>query len=346
MQVSRGIVVFPRLSGIARLSCILLIFGMEEAFILASHEYEFVSILFVPGVLVCWFFPWKIAFLVDSMLLCVHIFLSSTFNAGPLYQVLLTGGVTESVLIASFGVFSSLWEKEHAVNVRMTRFIQGLNHNMRTPLTGAIGALGMIQEHSDKLSAVECMTFVEKALYSCEEVNALTTNIRYALQIEDDIPPPYCEPFLLDQAILGFLGYIYTFDHPLIDIKISEENVYVLADQLQVRQVLYNLISNALKFSAAKSPIFVHLGICRWNERYAYVCVKDHGVGIPPQQTKRLFQQFVRLIDHVDGTGLGLYTCYRMIREMGGSIWVESSGVPGEGSAFFFTLPLSEASKR
>src|SRR5262249_47231174 len=78
------------------------------------------------------------------------------------------------------------------------------------------------------------------------------------------------------------------------------------------------------------------------------IAVHDSGLGIPPDQMPYLFQRFVRLerdiASHVTGTGLGLAICRAYVVAMGGRIWAESSGVPGEGSTFHFTLPLAETS--
>jgi len=73
------------------------------------------------------------------------------------------------------------------------------------------------------------------------------------------------------------------------------------------------------------------------------VSVQDHGLGVSPRDATNLFNRFVRLerdiAGPVRGTGVGLYLCRILIEAMGGRIWVESSGVPGEGSNFSFTLP-------
>jgi signal transduction histidine kinase len=73
------------------------------------------------------------------------------------------------------------------------------------------------------------------------------------------------------------------------------------------------------------------------------VNVRDKGLGVPPKDAPRLFQRFVRLerdiAGAVRGTGVGLYLCRELVHAMDGDIWLQSSGVPGEGSTFSFTLP-------
>jgi nitrogen fixation/metabolism regulation signal transduction histidine kinase len=78
----------------------------------------------------------------------------------------------------------------------------------------------------------------------------------------------------------------------------------------------------------------------------AEIIVRDWGMGVPPKDQHKLFVRFTRLERDLNsaerGSGLGLAICKELVEAMGGSIWVESSGVPGAGSVFHFTLPLSE----
>jgi signal transduction histidine kinase len=123
----------------------------------------------------------------------------------------------------------------------------------------------------------------------------------------------------------------------------------VWADEARLRQVLINLLSNALKYSDSGSPIEVAAfagGKAHSQESsLIQLNVRDHGLGIPPRDQPKLFQRFVRLerdiAGPVRGTGVGLYVCRILVMAMGGHIWVESSGVPGEGSTFCFTLPAA-----
>jgi signal transduction histidine kinase len=136
-------------------------------------------------------------------------------------------------------------------------------------------------------------------------------------------------------------------------------DIYALADELRLRQVLLNLLSNALKYSDPGTPIVITARRLRPNgaqalwsglagephARQVRISVRDFGLGVPPSQAPNLFQRFVRLERDtggtVRGTGVGLYVSRMFIEAMGGRIWVESSGVPGEGSVFSFTLPAA-----
>ncbi len=109
------------------------------------------------------------------------------------------------------------------------------------------------------------------------------------------------------------------------------------ADPLRLRQVLDNLISNAIKFSPQGSAVTVR---ARRKEDHVLVSVEDSGIGISPEQTERIFDVFYQADSsparQYEGTGLGLAICRKIIEYHGGRIWVKSE--PGEGSTFHFTL--------
>ncbi|MBI2319584.1 MAG: PAS domain S-box protein, partial [Betaproteobacteria bacterium] len=109
------------------------------------------------------------------------------------------------------------------------------------------------------------------------------------------------------------------------------------ADDSQLVQLLQNLIGNALKFHGAEPPR-VHVGAAERGDDWV-ISVRDNGIGIEPQYFERIFLMFQRLHDRGEypGTGIGLAICKKVVDRHGGRIWVES--VPGEGSAFRFTLP-------
>jgi signal transduction histidine kinase len=125
---------------------------------------------------------------------------------------------------------------------------------------------------------------------------------------------------------------------------------------VHLQQVLTNLLSNAIKYSTPgtavtliarpfveKTSRFMLLSSTP-KRQMVEITVHDEGLGIPPEQIPFLFRRFVRLprdiASKVRGTGLGLYLCRLFVEAMGGVIWVESSGVPGEGSTFYLRLPV------
>src|SRR6185436_11075895 len=118
----------------------------------------------------------------------------------------------------------------------------------------------------------------------------------------------------------------------------------VVADPVQLYQVLVNLVDNAIKYSPEGGDVAVSVangdGLIRFS-------VIDKGLGIPPSEHRRIFEKFYRLDPDmtrgIGGTGLGLYICRELVRRMDGKIWVESA--LGKGSTFVVELPAAAAKK-
>ncbi len=112
----------------------------------------------------------------------------------------------------------------------------------------------------------------------------------------------------------------------------------VQANLTQVKQVFQNLLGNALNYRSTRQPR-IHIAAIAHDNSWA-ISVTDNGVGIAPEHYERIFQPLKRLHgSEIAGTGLGLAVCKRIVEGNGGKIWVESK--VGEGSAFYFTLPLN-----
>jgi two-component system, sensor histidine kinase and response regulator len=113
----------------------------------------------------------------------------------------------------------------------------------------------------------------------------------------------------------------------------------VWAEPLQLRQVLQNLLSNALKYRRDDVPPRIHIYTERRGREWL-ICVEDNGLGVPPEHRERIFGLFERVHDRAKypGSGLGLAICKRIIERHGGKIWVEPA-TAADGSRFCFTLP-------
>lgn len=137
---------------------------------------------------------------------------------------------------------------------------------------------------------------------------------------------------LVDRAIEQVLAEAGTGDATITRTHLPT----VAGDAGQLLLLFRNLLANAVKFRAETSPqvtVSAEVGgdLCVFS-------VRDNGIGIPPEQAKRLFGMFQRLRPEYPGIGLGLVICQRIVEQHGGRIWMESSG--GTGTTFFFTLPV------
>jgi signal transduction histidine kinase len=119
----------------------------------------------------------------------------------------------------------------------------------------------------------------------------------------------------------------------------------VAADPGQLRQVLANVVDNAVKYSPEGGE--VRLAVTRHDGRIRFA-VQDSGLGIPAKEQARIFEKFYRLDPDmtrgIGGTGLGLYICRELVRRVGGRIWVESE--IGKGSTFFVEIPVADGLNR
>jgi signal transduction histidine kinase len=118
----------------------------------------------------------------------------------------------------------------------------------------------------------------------------------------------------------------------------------VWADPSRLSQILMNLISNATKYTLEGGTIFIGAELMPLdpeNSERVHVWVQDHGIGIPNEDQKKIFQQYFRTDaakEMASGTGLGLNITRSLVELQGGEIWFESE--PGEGTTFHFTLPV------
>jgi signal transduction histidine kinase len=242
------------------------------------------------------------------------------------------------------------YQQQRQLNEMKDRFIQNVSHELRTPLTEIYGFLELLHEHWDQWTPSQQILFLRKAIKGCEELNTLFTTILDAADVESMVQSPQTEKLLLFpivQSLSDLCDPRETENHP-ITLEVPED-LTLYADAQYLRQVLRNLVSNACKYTPPQTPIFIS---AKYSENaseaspepsHVYICVKDNGPGIPPEEQGFLFQQFVRLKRDLSGTtrgtGLGLYLCRQFVEAMHGHIWVESSGIAGEGSSFCFTLP-------
>ena len=245
-------------------------------------------------------------------------------------------------------------EQQRQLNNLKDQFLLNVSHELRTPLTEVQGYLELLKEHSGKLEPEMQKTFVENAVRGCEELQTLIANVLDAMYFDEQTSKRTLvaqrEPLQVLAVVREMLrGFEQQLHGRTVELDIPE-TLKVWAGRLHMRQILYNLLSNALKYSPEESPVCIQARL--WNNqplngvklvRQVCICVKDVGPGIPQDEMSHLFGRFVRLERDISGpirgSGLGLYICKQLVEGMGGTIWAESSGVPGEGSCFCFTLP-------
>ena len=128
-----------------------------------------------------------------------------------------------------------------------------------------------------------------------------------------------------------------------IQLEIEGKMQRIPGDEERIRQVLSNLVSNAYNYTPANGHIKIRIQPLEYDVQ---VDVQDDGIGIQPEDQKKIFERFYRgedpLVLASSGTGLGLSIVQQLIEMHHGRLWLDSSGIPGEGSTFSFTLPLDQ----
>jgi signal transduction histidine kinase len=229
------------------------------------------------------------------------------------------------------------------------QFMITASHELRTPLTAVQGYIELMAEYDELLSPEQRKEFMQKARRSCDELVVLLGNVMDASQLDINANAqlarvtPVCVQELINSVIILIEPHL-TQEQRKIYLDVPGD-LHVLADEGRLRQILVNISNNALKYSPPRTPIaFFAAPFILDNTRYVVISVKDKGKGIARRDQKFLFQRFVRLESDMNspvrGSGLGLYISRRLIEVMNGKIWIESSGVPGEGSTFSIQLPM------
>ncbi len=239
------------------------------------------------------------------------------------------------------------YKQERHLNELKDQFLLHINHELRTPLTTMQGYLELMNMNTARLPERE-RTFLQSARESCEELMLLVSNVLDATSILAG-QTPHCREHSVAFVVRCVLEQIDPRNAQFyqIDVDIPEEMI-AWADQQFLRQIFRNLLSNAFKYTPQRTTVTISAIYCEPTAQelpYVLISVKDEGPGIPPEEFVQLFGKFVRLerdrSSAVAGSGLGLYICKQLVESMQGKIWVESTGIKGEGSRFCFTLPVN-----
>jgi signal transduction histidine kinase len=254
------------------------------------------------------------------------------------------------------------FEREREMTQLKDQFIIDANHELRTPIMALYNNLELLSATLEQGDPARRARLMQRALTAGDAVLRLLRNVLDTGALESNAPRIEPVALLLAPTIRAVLE---TFDPREIGEPSLAEGMFpsrtvtvsvppdlsVWADEARLHQVLINLLSNALKYSNPATPIEIAAFAARkahgQESSLVQLNMRDHGLGIPPRDQPKLFQRFVRLerdiAGPVRGTGVGLYVCRILVMAMGGRIWVENSGIPGEGSTFSFTLPASFA---
>ena len=268
--------------------------------------------------------------------------------APEVIDLLKTFATQSALAIQNARLFHEIGDKSRQLEVasrHKSEFLANMSHELRTPLNAIIGfsevlADRMFGEINDKQEE-----YLNDILESGRHLLALINDILDLSKIEAGRMELDLDDFNLPAAIDNTVTLIRERAHRrgiTLERAIGERVGVIRADERKVKQVLLNLLSNALKFTPEGGRISVHSDV---RDSVAEISVTDTGIGIAPEDQATVFEEFRQVgtrAKKVEGTGLGLAISRKFIELHGGRIWVTST--VGVGSTFAFTLPLLPAS--
>lgn len=243
------------------------------------------------------------------------------------------------------------------------QFLSTASHELRTPLTSIKGFAQILQRNLIKMQRYIPREGEIRPALNLEREMRLSSNIVHQ---SNRLISLIAELLDISQVSSGQLELVYTPNVNIVELvrqvvleqqDITANHVLIFeadqaeisgrVDETRIEQVITNLISNAIKYSEVGKPVIIGVKYKAGRAdaklgAEAVIWVKDEGWGINPEQQERIFEQFYRIRaaddPKTEGLGLGLYISQEIVVRHGGRLWVESK--PGEGSTFYFSLPL------
>jgi signal transduction histidine kinase len=238
-------------------------------------------------------------------------------------------------VIATMAQGQDITERKRVEQMK-DEFISLVSHELRTPMTVITGSLRTAT--TEGISPEDKDILMQNAIDGAGSLSAILENLlelsRYQagqLQLhKEPVNIPKIAHDVIESLKAQAEGHAFLTDF-------HDKLLLVDADPMRVERILYNLLENAVKYSPEGSEIKV---FTRKEKQMVVTGVADKGTGISPENQGKIFELFERLGrgTRSQGLGLGLVVCKRLVEAQGGKIWVESA--PGNGSTFYFTLPI------
>jgi PAS domain S-box-containing protein len=245
-----------------------------------------------------------------------------------------SGGIVGAVLVIRD--ITALQELDR----KKDEFLSVASHELRTPLTTIKGYTQLLAQTVDDLRPDERATYINAVLGEIERMMGLISELLDVSRIETNRLQIHPQPIPWLEFIQARVS-AFQVQHPNRELRVAltADETIVTADPDRMRQVVDNLLSNALKYSADGTNIDV---VVEASNGEMHTAVTDHGIGIPRDEIPQLFERFHRARNvssrYYGGLGLGLYIARAIVEAHGGSISVESD--EGRGSTFTMTLPI------
>jgi PAS domain S-box-containing protein len=271
----------------------------------------------------------------DGHSIWVRITSSIARTTSP-YRVSITEDVTERKKAEE--ELHMLTEELKRSNSDLQQFAYAASHDLQEPLRGIAGYTRLLEKRYKGKLDKKADEFMDYIIGDAKRMQDLIKDLLEYSQIETKlkvVKPANCSVILEEafnnlRSIVKDTGTELTYDYLPI----------VMADASQLKRLFQNLIGNAIKFHSQENPR-IHISAKQRGDVWVF-SVKDNGIGFESGLAERIFGMFQRLHTRQDypGTGIGLAICKKIVERHGGRIWAESR--PGNGSTFYFTLPVSD----
>ncbi len=233
-------------------------------------------------------------------------------------------------------LFNAL-NKEKELNELKTRFVSMASHEFRTPLTTMMSSLSLVTKYGEQNDKENQVKHVSKIKTSINNLTDILNDFLSVSKLEEG----KVENMPQEDNLRTFIADVITEMKPLAIngqqlIQQFTGNDKALFDKKLLKNVLFNLISNAIKFSPQGGSVIIYAQVLNSAIK---ISIKDNGIGISKEDQKHLFERFFRAHNatHIQGTGLGLNIVARYVDLMGGTIDFESK--ENEGSEFIIVIP-------
>lgn len=260
-----------------------------------------------------------------------------------------TGGPKDNKIITFRDITAELEEEE-----KQSDFISTASHEMRTPVASIEGYLGLALNPQTATIDERAKKYLEAAHASSQHLGRLFKDLLDVTKLDDGRLKVHEVPVEIVSVVREManarekdmhakhLKYSFGTTGPVTGDKQIDQLVYAAVDLDFLREILDNLIENAIKYTPDGGEIWVN---ARGDGDKVLINVTDTGIGVSPEDAGHIFQKFYRVDNsqtrQIGGTGLGLYLVKQRVEAMGGRVWVESSF--GDGSTFFVSLPRLSA---
>ncbi len=275
----------------------------------------------------------------------VLISVQSERHAAISLTVTPTGGPKSNKIITFRDITKELEEEE-----KQSEFISTASHEMRTPVASIEGYLGLALNPSTATIDDRARQYLEAAHSSSQHLGRLFKDLLDVTKLDDGRLKVHAVPVEMTAVVRQManarendmhakhLKYSFGTTGPVTGDKQIDQLVYAAVDLDFLREILDNLIDNAIKYTPDGGEIWVN---ARGDGDKVLINVTDTGIGVSPEDAGHIFQKFYRVDNsqtrQIGGTGLGLYLVKQRVEAMDGRVWVESAF--GDGSTFYVSLP-------